>query len=853
MDHSSVLVDPLFLLHSWNYNHETPCSWRGVSCNNDSQVVTLSLPNSQLLGSIPSDLGSLKTLQSLDLSNNSFNGPLPVSFFNATELRLLDLSSNMISGEVPAAIGDLHSLLTLNLSDNALAGKLPANLVTLRNLTVVSLDNNYFSGQIPGGWRAVQFLDLSSNLINGSLPPDFGGECIRYLNVSFNQISGEIPPEIGAKFPRNATIDLSFNNLTGSIPNSPVFLNQESNFVSGNPGLCGDPTRNPCPITSSPSIVSDADAPTSTPAIAAIPNTIGSTPVTDPTTQQSNPNPRTGLRPGVIIGIVLGDIAGISILAVIFLYIYRCKKNMSVDNNINNKQRKETADTITLSPSSSSSSSPDESRRFAKWSCLRKDPETTPSDEEEDEETGYNGDQRSGDNGENKQGTLVTVDGEKEMEIETLLKASAYILGATGSSIMYKAVLEDGAVFAVRRLGENGPTPSPSPSSVGPLSPYCAPETFRSLKPSPKWDVFGFGVILLELLTGKIVSAEEIGLGNGLTVEEGHRALRMADVVIRGELEGKEDFLLSCFKLGFSCASPVPQKRPTMKESLAVLERFPHNSSVVYVVFSCLSQFDLIANLLRLSVSSAEVSEAERETKPRRGSEITGGAAMESKTTAVSAADDLQSSDGVSSSSSPADAVARLTHALSQRQQHLLDKTVPHVLYRWISCLVVVLIYAVRVYFVEGFYIITYAIGIYILNLLIAFLSPQEDPEASLGGGSLPTRGSDEFRPFVRRLPEFKVSITRAFVIGFVMTFFQVFDVPAFWPILLFYWVMLFFLTMRKQIQHMIKYRYVPFSFGKQRYGKKTPSMESSDRPSSKDEVEEKWNPRDFRLVADLC
>jgi hypothetical protein len=49
----------------------------------------------------------------------------------------------------------------------------------------------------------------------------------------------------------------------------------------------------------------------------------------------------------------------------------------------------------------------------------------------------------------------VTVDGEKELEIETLLKASAYILGATGSSIMYKAVLEDGTSFAVRRIGEN--------------------------------------------------------------------------------------------------------------------------------------------------------------------------------------------------------------------------------------------------------------------------------------------------------------------------------------------------------------------------------------------------------------
>ncbi|KAL2936326.1 Protein RER1B [Bienertia sinuspersici] len=59
-------------------------------------------------------------------------------------------------------------------------------------------------------------------------------------------------------------------------------------------------------------------------------------------------------------------------------------------------------------------------------------------------------------------------------------------------------------------------------------------------------------------------------------------------------------------------------------------------------------------------------------------------------------------------------------------------------------------------------------------------------------------------------------SITKAFCIAFVMTFFSVFDVPVFWPILLCYWVVLFVLTMKRQIAHMIKYRYVPFNIGKQ-------------------------------------
>ncbi|CAN6832357.1 unnamed protein product, partial [Brassica oleracea] len=240
----------------------------------------------------------------------------------------------------------------------------------------------------------------------------------------------------------------------------------------------------------------------------------------------------------------------------------------------------------------------------------------------------------------------------------------------------------------------------------------------------------------------------------------------------------------------------------------------------------------------QISASSVAVPKAERDETVREKlrERERESASMESEpAVGVSASappppatDDLQSSNA----SSPADAAARLIHAVEQRQQHLLDKTVPHVLYRWIACLVVVLIYFVRVYLVEGFYIITYAIGIYLLNLIIAFLSPQEDPEASLSGGTLPTRRSDEYRPFVRRLPEFKfwLSIIRAFVIGFMMTFFEVFDVPVFWPILLFYWVMLFILTMRKQIQHMIKYRYVPFSFGKQqKYGKKPAPAESSE------------------------
>lgn len=65
------------------------------------------------------------------------------------------------------------------------------------------------------------------------------------------------------------------------------------------------------------------------------------------------------------------------------------------------------------------------------------------------------------------------------------------------------------------------------------------------------------------------------------------------------------------------------------------------------------------------------------------------------------------------------------------------------------------------------------------------------------GGSSLPSKENDEFRPFVRRLPEFKFwySATKAIAIGFFCSFFSMFDLPVFWPVLVLYWIILFALT----------------------------------------------------------
>lgn len=119
----------------------------------------------------------------------------------------------------------------------------------------------------------------------------------------------------------------------------------------------------------------------------------------------------------------------------------------------------------------------------------------------------------------------------------------------------------------------------------------------------------------------------------------------------------------------------------------------------------------------------------------------------------------------------------------------------------------------------QGYFIVAYGLGIFLLNNFIAFLSPLDDPN---DGPTLPTTGkeAEEYKPFTRRLPEFKFWLTcfRGTGTSLMMTFFKVFDVPVFWPILVMYFCILFFMTMKRQIAHMYKHKYVPFSFGKSKY-----------------------------------
>merc|ERR1719316_2394559 len=117
--------------------------------------------------------------------------------------------------------------------------------------------------------------------------------------------------------------------------------------------------------------------------------------------------------------------------------------------------------------------------------------------------------------------------------------------------------------------------------------------------------------------------------------------------------------------------------------------------------------------------------------------------------------------------------------------QIYLDKTIVWPKARWGSFGFALLFYILRVYLIQGFYVVSYGLGIYLLNLLIGFLSPAVDPDQDgLGEGEtlLPERSDGEFRPFTRKLPEMKFWFAgmRAVVLSNILTLFSVFDLPVF-------------------------------------------------------------------------
>ncbi|KAK7309708.1 hypothetical protein RJT34_06653 [Clitoria ternatea] len=145
----SDLIDPHNVLENWDMNSVDPCSWRMITCSTDGYVSALGLPSQNLSGILSPGIGNLTNLQSVLLQNNAISGRIPAAIGNLEKLQTLDLSNNAFVGGIPSSLGGLKNLNYLRLNNNSLTGSCPQSLSNIEGLTLVDLSYNNLSGSLP--------------------------------------------------------------------------------------------------------------------------------------------------------------------------------------------------------------------------------------------------------------------------------------------------------------------------------------------------------------------------------------------------------------------------------------------------------------------------------------------------------------------------------------------------------------------------------------------------------------------------------------------------------------------------------------------------------------------------------
>ncbi|KAK6157638.1 hypothetical protein DH2020_011886 [Rehmannia glutinosa] len=655
-ERSKTLVKPCRF--NWD---ENPCSWNGITCK-EQRVVSVSIPKKKLSGFLSYSLGSLSELRHVNLRNNKLSGILPSELFKAQGLQSLVLYGNLFNGSLPFEVGNLQYLQTLDLSQNFFSGSLPTSLIECKRLRNLDFSQNNFSGPLPNGIGKnlvlLEKLDLSFNGFSGSIPGDLGylSNLQGTLDLSHNMFNGSIPASLG-NLPEKVYIDLTYNELSGPIPQNGALVNRGPTAFIGNPGLCGPPLKNLC------SSNSEASSPSTFPYL----------PDNHPPEGGGKVGGGRGLSKATLIAIIVGDVIGICVIGLLFSYCYSrvCGCGKRKDENGYGFEKG--------------------GKRSKECFCFRKDESETLSENVE-------------------QYDLVALDAHVAFDLDELLKASAFVLGKSGIGIVYKVVLEDGLTLAVRRLGEGGsqrfkefqteveaigklrhpniatlkayywsvdeklliydfipngnlataihgkpglveflpiswsirlkimkgvakglvylheyspkkygaenldfglgrlanitgggsPTvqsnhlvsdkpqrerQSSSASEVATFasassfgSYYQAPEALKVVKPSQKWDIYSYGVILLEMITGK---SPLVQVGNSemdivhwmqLCIEEKKPVSDVLDPNLAQDAD-KEEEMIAVLKIAMACTQSSPEKRPSMRHVSDALEK----------------------------------------------------------------------------------------------------------------------------------------------------------------------------------------------------------------------------------------------------------------------------------------
>jgi Leucine-rich repeat (LRR) protein len=171
----------------------------------------------QLYGYIPESISAFRNLTSIIFFKSDVSGIIPRSINTLENLEVLHIEySPHLVGPLPD-LAQLKKLTKLVFASTGVHSSLPSSWASLPNLKDLRLEKNQLSGEVPKSWNywpSLESLDMSSNQLNGSVPGFFGCPHLFKLNLSENAFSN-LPEMIG---PELVDIDLSFNMLQGSIP-----------------------------------------------------------------------------------------------------------------------------------------------------------------------------------------------------------------------------------------------------------------------------------------------------------------------------------------------------------------------------------------------------------------------------------------------------------------------------------------------------------------------------------------------------------------------------------------------------------------------------------------------------------
>ncbi|XP_057792276.1 receptor like protein 29 [Salvia miltiorrhiza] len=198
--------------------------------------------NSALIGTIPPQISTLKSLQILTLSQNRLTGPIPVEIFTSSSLLHLDLSYNTLTGTIPPEVGNLGKLVGLDLSYNKLTGAIPPTIGELRILQKLDLSSNLLTGTIPDSIHELQslvFLALSNNRLHGAFPKGLINlHSLQYFLMDNNPMSVSLPEEFG-QLKKLQELRLSNSGYSGTIPSAYSQLLNLSSLSLQNNRLSG--------------------------------------------------------------------------------------------------------------------------------------------------------------------------------------------------------------------------------------------------------------------------------------------------------------------------------------------------------------------------------------------------------------------------------------------------------------------------------------------------------------------------------------------------------------------------------------------------------------------------------------